>query len=205
MNNMYTPAAFRFEDRPEMIRFMQRYSFATIITCIGSTPVATMIPFVIAEHSSSLLLRSHFSALNTQAKHIEENESLVIFNGPHAYISPAHYDKKESVPTWDYITVQARGKAQIVRDELLKKQMLEEMISFYDQDYQQQWETLPEKYVHGMMKGLVAFELQVESLAGQQKLSQNKTIAERNRIADELERSADSTEKELAAYIKNLS
>ena len=202
---MYIPKVFRFDDQTEKIAFMKRYSFAAMVTSINNVPVATMLPFVVTEKDGKVFLRSHLSAVNEQAKHLEDNTSLVVFSGPHAYISPEHYDKHESVPTWDYITVHAYGKAGIIHDEIAKKIMLEEMISFYDAGYHQQWNTLPEKYVSGMLKGIVAFELEVSELAGQKKLSQNKSQQERNKIIQQLDRSGDPAEKELAIYIKELS
>lgn len=201
---MYTPAAFRFDDLDEKISFMKRYSFASIISCIDAVPVATMLPFVIREESGRLWLSSHFAAANPQAKYIEDTVSLVIFAGPHGYISPKHYEKKEVVPTWDYISVHAQGKARILHDDHSKKQLLESMIGFYEESYLQQWQGLPERYIIGMMKGIVAFEIEITALSGKKKLSQNKTPEERNRIIAQLERSGNTVEKELAAYINDL-
>lgn len=201
---MYIPKAFVFDDQAEKIAFMKQYSFAAIVTNIDSTPVATMLPFVINERDGKIFLQAHFSAVNEQAKYIENNTSLVIFSGPHAYISPEHYDKRESVPTWNYITVHAHGRSTILHDDVSKKMILEEMIAFYDSGYKEQWDDLPEKYIAGMLKGIVAFELEVSSLTGQKKLSQNKNQQERNKIIHQLERSNNSIEKELAVYIKEL-
>lgn len=202
---MYIPKAFQFDDQAEKVAFMKQYSFAAMVTNIEGVPIATMLPFVITETDGKILLRSHFSALNEQAQYIGNNTSLVIFSGPHAYISPEHYDKKESVPTWDYITVHAHGRAGILQDDISKKTMLEEMISFYDSGYHQQWKSLPEKYISGMLKGIIVFEMEVTALAGQKKLSQNKNQQERNRIVHQLERSGNTVEKELAVCIKELS
>lgn len=79
------------------------------------------------------------------------------------------------------------------------------MIHFYDQDYMEQWQGLSDKFKKGMMQGIVAFEIEVTSLQGQQKLSQNKTAIERERIIQHLEKSTDSVQKDLAHYIRNLS
>lgn len=200
---MYIPNSYRFEDRQEKIRFITQYSFASIITNVDAIPVATMLPFTIHNSEEKLSLCSHFSAANEQAKHIEHSTSLIIFNGPHAYISPASYDKRESVPTWNYITVHAYGTAKIIQDEAAKRSMLEQTITSYESSYQQQFENLPEKFITGMMKGIVAFEVEVTRLEGQKKLSQNKTAEERNRIIQILEQSGDATERELAAYMHN--
>lgn len=201
---MYVPAGFKLENQSEMITFMQRYSFATIITSKAGVPVATQLPFFIEQRGETLILSSHFSAVNEQAGLIENNTSLVIFSEPHAYISPAHYDKTESVPTWDYIAVHAYGKAEIITEQTAKADSLEKMIRFYEQDYLQQWNGLSNKFKAGMMKGIVAFELPVTELQGQKKLSQNKSEVERKRIIETLENSENSTERDIAGYIREL-
>lgn len=113
---MFIPDIFKFEDSIEKIDFIKQYSFASIITVKDGIPIATHLPFAVDDSSEKLILTSHFAAANEQAKFIEENISLIIFSEPHAYISPTHYDKIESVPTWDYITVHAYGKAKIITD-----------------------------------------------------------------------------------------
>ncbi|SDH40176.1 FMN-binding negative transcriptional regulator [Chitinophaga filiformis] len=201
---MYVPQSFQFQDHKEMLDFMQRYSFATIITTGDNIPLATHLPFFISKDADRLVLTAHLSAVNTQAKYIAANTSLVIFSEPHAYISPTHYDKRESVPTWDYISVHAYGKAKILEDEASRARILEQMITFYEPGYMEQWQGLSEKYKTGMMRGIVAFELEVTDLQGQKKLSQNKTGAERERIIRQLEKSDNGVERDLANYIKDL-
>lgn len=201
---MYTPNHFQFKDTAEKIAFMKQYSFATIITVKDNLPIATQLPFFIDNSSDKLILSSHFAAANEQSKYVEANTSLVIFTEPHAYISPAHYDKRESVPTWDYIAVHAYGKAKVIVEETAKIKALEQMIKFYEKDYLHQWDSLPDKFKKGMMNGIVAFELQITDLQGQKKLSQNKTEVERKRIVEHLEKSENTAEKDIADYIKKL-
>jgi len=201
---MYVPQSFQFQDHKEMIDFMKRYSFATIITTGDNIPLATHLPFFISKDADRIVLTAHLSAVNPQARYIAANTSLVIFSEPHAYISPAHYDKRESVPTWDYISVHAYGKAKVLEDEASKARILEQMITFYEPGYLGQWQELSEKYKTGMMRGIVAFELEVTDLQGQKKLSQNKTGAERERIIRQLEKSDNGVERDLANYIKDL-
>ncbi|MGJ1421847.1 FMN-binding negative transcriptional regulator [Sphingobacterium spiritivorum] len=201
---MFVPNSFKFDNRADQVAFMKQYSFATIITAHENLPLATQLPFFVEDTGDKLLLKSHFAAANEQTKYIAGNTSLVIFSEPHAYISPLHYDKTESVPTWDYIAVHAYGKARIVEDEGAKSAMLEQMIQFYEKDYSKQWENLPDKFKKGMMKGIVAFELEVVTVQGQKKLSQNKTSAERNRIVQQLEKSEIAVEKDLARYIREI-
>lgn len=201
---MYIPNQFNVTNEAEKIDFMRRYSFATIVTIKNDIPIATQLPFFIDNSSNKLVLSSHFAMANEQTKYIENNTSLVIFTEPHAYISPVHYDKKESVPTWDYIAVHAYGKAKIVKDEEAVVNLLEQMIQFYDENYMAQWNGISDKFKKGMVKGIVAFEMEVTDLQGQKKLSQNKNEAERQKIIEHLDRSDNSAEKEIASYIRNL-
>lgn len=201
---MYIPSSFKFEQYAEQISFMKRYSFATIITYDGTLPLATHLPMIIDERADGLYLLSHFSSVNQQTHHLQNQESLVIFTEPHAYISPKHYDKVQSVPTWDYITLHVYGSIQILPTEEQKISILEKTIEFYEKDYMEQWLSLSEKYKKGMMQGIVAFEMKVNSIQGQKKLSQNKTTEERNRIIHTLEQSENSVEKDLAEYIRKL-
>lgn len=201
---MFIPNSFKFENRDGMIAFMKRYSFATIVTAKNNIPVATRLPFVVEERDGKLVLSSHFAAVNEQAKDIEQYTSLVIFSEPHAYISPMHYDKQGSVPTWDYIAVHAYGKARILDDESSKMEVLERMIRLYETGYMEQWNGLSDKFKKGMMRGIVAFELDVEDLQGQKKISQNKSAVERERIAEHLGKSDNTAERDIAGYIKLL-
>lgn len=201
---MYIPSHFQFQDNAEKIAFMKLYSFATIVTVKDHLPIATHLPFFIDDRSDKLLLSSHFAKANEQHKYIEDNISLVIFSEPHAYISPTNYDKRESVPTWDYIAIHAYGKAKILEDETAKATVLEQMIRFYEEHYMQQWENLNDKFKKGMMKGIVAFEIEITDLQGQKKLSQNKTETEKHRIAQNLSKSINMEERVIADYIKKL-
>lgn len=201
---MYIPNLFQLQNKGEQIAFMKQYSFATIVTVKSEIPIATQLPFVIEEHADKLVLSSHFALANEQVNYLEETTSLVIFSEPHAYISPTHYNKRESVPTWDYLAVHAYGKAKILREESAKLNALEKMIQFYEKDYLKQWEGLSDKFRKGMMAGIVAFELAVTDLQGQKKISQNKTEIERKRIIDQLEKSENSAERDIADYIRKI-
>ncbi|MBB5646057.1 FMN-binding negative transcriptional regulator [Pedobacter cryoconitis] len=201
---MYVARQFEFEDKAERIAFMKQYSFATIVTTKAGLPIATQLPFLITQNDDKLVLSAHFALANEQVSYIEENTSLVIFSEPHAYISPAHYDKVESVPTWDYVAVHAYGKARIVQEEDAKIQALEQMILFYEQGYLEQWNKLSDKFKKGMIRGIAVFDLEVTDLQAQKKVSQNKNEMERERIAVHLEKSDVSSEKAIADYIRKI-
>jgi len=201
---MYIPKQNLMTDRQEAISFMQRYSFATIVTVNNGVPSATHLPFVVSQRDDKIILTSHFAKANPQADELLIGDPLVIFAEPHAYISPKHYENEKSVPTWNYIAIHAYGKAQLIDSPETKAQLLEQTIKFYEADYLNQWNTLSQDFKLNMMKGIVGFEIVVEDLQAKKKLSQNKTEQERQSIINELSNKPDTTEQEIAAYMSHL-
>jgi transcriptional regulator len=199
---MYIPAHFQFKDQQQVLDFMQRYSFATLVTA-KQLPIATHIPFHIELRDGTVVLSSHFAKANPQAQELVDRPALVIFNEPHAYIAPKNYDKQENVPTWNYIAVHAYGKADILYEETQQLELMEKMISTYDQGYLEQWANLSMVFKLKMLKGIIAFEITVNELQAQQKLSQNKTEKERKNIINDLKNSKHSAELDLASYMKH--
>lgn len=201
---MYTPSFNSFTDRQEVFAFMQRYSFATIVTQIDGLPVATHLPFLVKSEDNKIILQAHFAKANPHWKEIEGNTSLVIFTEPHAYISPSNYEKVENVPTWNYIAIHAYGKARILDRVEQKTELLKHTIGTFESAYLQQWDGLPEQYRLKMMNGIVAFEIEVTDLQAKKKLSQNRSELERENIIHSLNQSTDANEREIAAYMRNL-
>jgi transcriptional regulator len=198
---MYIPKNYLTTDREEIVAFMKQYSFATIITAKDNCPVATHLPFVVSTRNDTIILTSHFAKANEQWKDFAENKVLVIFSEPHAYISPRHYDKELSVPTWNYIAIHAYGNGQIITDTAKTFEVLANTIQTYEARYMQQWDSLPEEYKSKMVKGIVAFEIVVTDLQGKKKLSQNRTEAEQNRIVEALSASNNKNEQDIAAFM----
>jgi len=201
---MYIPSFNKFEDQQEAISFMQKYSFATIVTVKDGLPVATHLPFLIKQKDDKVILSAHFAKANPQAVDSINNNALVIFTEPHAYISPKHYEKTESVPTWNYLAVHAYGKCVLLDGEENKAALLKETIKYYESDYLKQWDSLPDDFKQKMMKGIVAFEIVVDDLQAKSKLSQNRTEKERENIITEFKNSENSNEQDIADYMSAL-
>jgi len=201
---MYIPSSNAFTNQQEAISFMQRYSFATIVTVNNGVPAATHLPFLITQKDDKIILSSHFAKANPQWEDIANCSPLVIFTEPHAYISPKHYEQVNSVPTWNYIAIHAYGKAALIESVEQKIALLAQTIQFYEAEYLKQWAGLPDDYKLNMMKGIVGFEIVVDDLQAKKKLSQNKTAKERESIIAELINKPDSNEKEIAAYMGGL-
>lgn len=199
---MYIPKINLVTDRDEIFDFMQRFSFATIITAKDSLPVATHLPFLVTVKDDNIVLTSHFAKANEHWKYIEKNKALVIFSEPHAYISPKNYDNELNVPTWNYISVHAYGQGKLITGTDKVFELLERTIDNYETSYKQQWNTLPEDFKLGLSKGIVAFDITVSDLQAKKKLSQNKTENERLKIINSLSKSTDTNEQLIADYMK---
>jgi transcriptional regulator len=104
---MYIPRAFREDDSSKLHTFMREYNFATFITLHDGVPFATHLPFLLdAERGPNGTLLAHMARANPQWQVFKSSqEVLVIFQGPHAYISPSWYEVELSVPTWNYAVV----------------------------------------------------------------------------------------------------
>jgi transcriptional regulator len=201
---MYTPKHYIISDREEMLSFMRRFSFGTIITSKDEVPVATHLPFIISEREDKVILTSHFAKANPHWQEMTMRQNLVIFSEPHAYISPAFYDKKQNVPTWNYISVHAYGHARMFEGQEESLQVLESMIDTFESAYRTQWNELDRDYKLRMLKGIVAFEIEVTDLQGKGKLSQNKTAEERQRIITSFSQSESENERQIAEYMQNI-
>jgi transcriptional regulator len=201
---MYIPSFNEFEDHKQVIDFIQRYSFAAIVSVKNNIPVATHLPFLVKVEDDKVILRAHFAKANPQAKDSIGQHVLVIFTEPHAYISPKNYEKVENVPTWNYLAVHAYGKCEVLEGEENKAALLAETIKAFELEYLKQWDGLSDDYKRKMMNGIVAFEIVVEDLQAKAKLSQNRSEVEQQNIIHQLDDAASNTEREIAEYMKGL-
>lgn len=200
---MYIPPYYRSDDREKIFAHLHSNPFGIITSSFNGRVEATHLPFVIEQIDKDLKFLSHFSKANPQWKQMENSEVLVIFQGPDAYISPKNYERQENVPTWNYTTVHVRGKAKIILDQEITRDILEKTITRFESVYMDQWKQLKESYKVNMIRELVAFELTDVSIEAKFKLSQNKTEKEIGNIIEDLSSSDDSRTKDLSKVMKD--
>jgi transcriptional regulator len=192
---MYIPEFNRIEDQAATLAFMRANSFVILVSNNDDAPFATHLPVLIADSGGEITLRAHVAKANPHWKMLDqepERDSLVIFHGPHAYISPALYEVHESVPTWNYATVHAYGRGKLLTAETDKQQVLAELISQFDSSYLNQWNSFDEQYRSRMLNHIVAFEINVTRIEAKFKLSQNRTRIEQENVIQTLGASSDS-------------
>jgi transcriptional regulator len=178
---MYIPATFR-ETRPEVLHaLMREHSFATLISVLDGALFATHIPVLLdPDRGEYGTLRAHMARANPHwhafTSTPEGTESLVIFQGPHAYISPSWYVSQQAVPTWNYAAVHAYGRPTVTSHPERVRVLLEETVHTFEDGLPEPWTTasVTEEYIASMAKGIVAFEMPISRLEGKRKLGQNR-------------------------------
>lgn len=202
---MYRPTAFQEDNINKLVAFMQANSFTTLVSSLDGIPCASHIPLVITREEDVVKLSGHLAKPNPQWQAFGSAESLAIFTGPHAYISPTQYEKHESVPTWNYIAVHAYGFPKIIMINDSPKamnKMINQMIDTYDVGYQSHWEGLSNQFREGMMDGIVGFEMAVTRLEGKYKLSQNRSQADQKNVSNTLLQSSDPAARAVGVEMK---
>jgi transcriptional regulator len=199
---MYTPAYNRPEERAEVLAFMRANNFALLVTGTGGTLHASHLPVIVEERGERLLLDMHMAKANPQWREFFDDEVLVVFSGPHAYVSPRWYEQEERVPTWNYAAVHAYGTPKILEGREAKHAGQERLVAAHDPQWLPAFRGLREQYVSDMLEGIVNFVIEVTRLDARWKLSQNRGRREQESIVAQLEQSEDSTVRALAALTR---
>ena len=190
---MYIPEFNRQEDRATILAFMRANPFAILVSNVDGIPFATHLPLLIEEAGDQIVVQGHMAKANAHWKSMKEGEeSLIIFHGPHAYISPSLYENRESVPTWNYAAVHVYGEPTLFTDEESLRATLHRMVDTFESSYMAQWSGLSDQYQSRMMKHIVGFDIKVKRLEAKFKLSQNRTKGEQSRVIQALNQSKDS-------------
>jgi transcriptional regulator len=200
---MYIPASFRVDDPDVLDRFIDLYSFATLISVRGGVPFATHLPLLLDRERRVLL--GHVARANPQAELVgdragDSGESLAIFQGPHAYISPAWYATAPAVPTWNYAAVHVYGPLEPLSAERTRE-LVDLTVDKYESTRPNPWPNdLPEDFRDKMLKGIVGFEMPIRRIEGKFKLGQNRSEADQHGMLSQLQ-SAGPGPRSLAEFI----
>ena len=199
---MYSPPYNQIEARPEVLEFMRANNFVLLCTGTGGPLHGSHLPVMVQERDGKLVLDMHMAKSNAQWKEFFDDEVMVVFFGPHAYVSPRWYEEVERVPTWNYAAVHAYGRPTVIADPAAKHASQRRLVAAMDPQWLPKFDALSAQYVKGMLEGIVNFEVEVTRLETRWKLSQNRGRREMELIAAELDKSADSTERALAALTR---
>lgn len=202
---MYTPASFKVADPAHLHKFMRRYPFALLLTEHDGQIAASHLPFMLdADRGSHGTLLAHMARANPHWQLLDgQRGALVVFTGPHAYISPSWYESPVTVPTWNYAVVHAHGRPVIVQDKTRVRAMLERLVAEHEARIDPPWSTAQaDRYVDEQLDYIVAFEMTIERLEGKFKLNQNRSRSDQQGVVRALAGSDDPLKREVAELMR---
>lgn len=194
---MYQPPHFIETDRDRLHGLIRAHPLGLLVSNGAEGPVADLVPFLLdpdtGEHGH---LRAHVARANPHWKLIAQNAAhpvLVVFQGPESYVTPSWYETKREtgkvVPTWNYATVQVRGRARVIEDATWLARQIHDLTAAQEAERAEPWQVddAPSRYIDVQMRGIVGIEIEVVGIAGKWKVSQNRPAADRAGVAEGLD------------------
>jgi transcriptional regulator len=187
---MYQPEHFKEARAEEITALILHHPLGLLVSHGPHGLEANAIPFQLyQEDGSRHVLRCHVARANQQWKHISAGgEVLVVFQGPQHYIHPGWYEtKKETgkvVPTWNYMMAQARGHARAVEDAAWLAKQIRDLTDMMESRYPKAWsvDDAPASFIEAQIRGIVGIEIEVTSMTGKWKVSQNRSAVDRRGV-----------------------
>lgn len=190
---IYIPERHKEADRQFLTSFFADYSFAMVVTTHGGLHISNVPTVYTPAPEGWGKVWWHLAKTNGQnAPLVEGGEATLIFHGPHSYISPNWYENGRAVPTWNFAVVHATGKVKRRDDDAEFAQRLSQLVNQNEKRYaagETKWKLadLPESYLKGMRQGIVAYELDIESVEAKFKLGQERIAGDRSGVLSALE------------------
>jgi len=199
---MYISEPFQIKQTQHMYKVIKDNSFATIFSLHNGKPYATHIPLWLTPDETCLI--GHISRLNEQWIDISHQEVLVVFQGPHCYISPNYYENQLAVPTWNYVVVHVYGKVELLdsSDPLLISSMIEMAQKYEKTSNHYSINNLNTVLLKKLMTEIVGLKININKMEGKAKLSQNHSVQRRKHIIEHLRKSESENERKIADLLE---
>ncbi|MCL4522068.1 MAG: FMN-binding negative transcriptional regulator [Firmicutes bacterium] len=186
------------KDSEELFGLVRQHRFGILFSAHDDDLKATHLPFVIDEHSGAHgALLSHMAKANPHWKDLDQRDVLVVFPGPHAFVSSLWYEAKGSVPTWNYTAVHVRGRAEVLSDREALKQLIRIMLKAYEPD-SPIVRHLDDPEFASLLEAIVGFKIEIHEMEGKRKLNQNLPIEIQQKVITALRTLADSDSQKIA-------
>lgn len=188
---MYTPEHFK-ETNPERIAaFINEHAFGMLITSLDGVPFISHLPFLLdCSAGTHGKLLGHMARANLQWQHFEAaSEAMVVFQGPHAYVSPSWYSSP-GVPTWNYAVAHLRGKPRLIEDLSELGALVERLTDTHESHLPNPWKpSLTGEKQSKLLNMIVGFEIEITDIQAKFKLSQNRPIEDQRHVIEKLNHS----------------
>lgn len=202
---MYTPPRFRVDDPAVLHDLIRKYNFGALISGGSQGLVGTHLPFSldVAPDGSATLI-SHMARANPQWRDLAPGRDvMVVFTGPHTYVSPAWYQEKVTVPTWNYAALHVYGTPRIVEDAEVLRTQVSRLVREHEGPGEDGWDLArAEPIMESLLKAIVGFEIDVSRIEGKMKFNQNRSREDQQGVVRALERSDDSTARAVADIMR---
>ncbi len=200
---MYIPKYSEQSDIKIIEDFMISYPFATLISN-DSLLEGNHYPFLIKKENDQFILWTHIAKTNPQWTALQkQNQCLVIFTGPHDYISPSYYKNPLNVPTWSYTAVHAQCEASIEKDFDVQRELMKELVLHFESRNQTNWKyELPEEFDLKLLNSIVWIKCKVNHIQAKFKLSQNRNKEDYESLVTNLKARNSHQTNELLKYMK---
>jgi transcriptional regulator len=197
---MYIPTAFAEPDQGKLHDFIEGHSFGLLVSQLDGGLFATHLPLLLDRDAGPHgVLLGHVARANPHWQGLDGQEVLVVFSGPHAYVSPAWYESENVVPTWNYVAVHAYGSCRLIDDPDAVGQLLARMVSTYEGARVNPWTLDTDSdFFRKMVKAVVGFRVEVSRLEGKWKLNQNHPAERREKVVRALQQAEDPDAQEIA-------
>lgn len=203
---MYIPEHFRETDPMRISALIERNPLGMLVTAPECVPFVSHLPFLFDQSTcSGGSLLCHMARANPQWQHFASaSEVLVVFQGPHAYVSPSWYSSP-GVPTWNYTVVHVRGKPQLIEDESELESLITRLTHVHESHLSDPWQPDIEGDRRTKLLGMiVGFEIAITDIQAKFKLSQNRPDEDRLQVIEKLGRSNNQTENKVARLMSEL-
>jgi transcriptional regulator len=181
--SLYIPQPHLVKDRKFLHDFMDEFAFVDLVTATPTIRI-THIPVILDRTAGKYgTIRGHISRQNVQSKTFDgQQPAVIVFRGPHSYISPTWYVKTDVVPTWNFAVVHASGKLNPVADKKALHDLLAKLIGKFEKSATYDFAKLRDDYKYGLMAGIIGFEMEIELIEGKFKLGQERSAADKEAI-----------------------
>ena len=204
--SLYVPGHFAARDKASAARLFRDHPFATLVTPSGNEPVVTHLPLIFVADGEHGTLHGHFARANPHANAAENADSLAIFHGPHAYVTPSWYvDPAGAVPTWNYAVVHAHGRIELARDPGQTRAVVDLLVERFESERAQPWKLgLTGARLDAMLSAIVGFRIKLTRIDAKLKLSQNRPREDRERVTAGLAGEGYADASATAAWMREL-
>jgi transcriptional regulator len=207
---MYEPPLHREDDLAKQHALIRARPLGLLISHGPQGLAANAIPFLVDPAGSRLgTLRAHMARANPQWRDLREDpEALVVFQGPDHYVSPSWYATKREthkvVPTWNYVMVQARGRAHVHEEDEWLAGQISALTAAQEASREKPWAVsdAPVDFIAQQRRAIVGIEIEIADIRGKWKTSQNRSAADRAGVAAGLEDLGDDEAQAMAAIVR---